>query len=116
MSNQRALTMKVMGTPFDERRRSSMATKAKLALSALLLGMLWTVPAQAQAPAPTAPAALPPAPPVTPEEFEKAKGIYFDRCAGCHGVLRKGATGTMLLTTKPRALTTPVLKAFITNR
>src|SRR5574337_724391 len=57
MSNQRALTMKVMGTPFDERRRSSMATKAKLALSALLLGMLWTVPAQAQAPAPTAPSA-----------------------------------------------------------
>jgi len=27
------------------------------------------------------------------EEFERAKGIFFDRCAGCHGVLRKGATG-----------------------
>ncbi len=27
------------------------------------------------------------------EEFEQAKGIFFNRCAGCHGVLRKGATG-----------------------
>ncbi len=30
---------------------------------------------------------------LTDEEFEQAKGIFFDRCAGCHGVLRKGATG-----------------------
>jgi nitrite reductase (NO-forming)/hydroxylamine reductase len=35
----------------------------------------------------------PKAPPMTKEEFEKAKNIYFQRCAGCHGVLRKGATG-----------------------
>ena len=29
---------------------------------------------------------------------EKAQGakIYFERCAGCHGVLRKGATGKNL--------------------
>jgi len=31
------------------------------------------------------------------EEFEQAKRVYFDRCAGCHGVLRKGATGPKLL-------------------
>ena len=30
---------------------------------------------------------------LTDEEFEQAKAIFFDRCAGCHGVLRKGATG-----------------------
>ncbi|MDP1681608.1 MAG: cytochrome D1 domain-containing protein, partial [Burkholderiales bacterium] len=29
-------------------------------------------------------------------EFTRAKQIYFDRCAGCHGVLRKGATGKPL--------------------
>lgn len=29
-------------------------------------------------------------------EKETAKKIYFERCAGCHGVLRKGATGKNL--------------------
>jgi nitrite reductase (NO-forming)/hydroxylamine reductase len=33
------------------------------------------------------------APPMTAEEKEIGKKIYFERCAGCHGVLRKGATG-----------------------
>lgn len=27
------------------------------------------------------------------EDFERGKRIYFDRCSGCHGALRKGATG-----------------------
>ncbi len=31
-------------------------------------------------------------------EFTKAQKIYFQRCAGCHGVLRKGATGKALTT------------------
>ncbi len=35
-------------------------------------------------------------PPLTEQEFETAKKIYFERCAGCHGVLRKGATGKPL--------------------
>jgi nitrite reductase (NO-forming)/hydroxylamine reductase len=35
-------------------------------------------------------------PPLSAEEKEKAKKIYFERCAGCHGVLRKGATGKNL--------------------
>src|SRR5690606_41061833 len=38
----------------------------------------------------------PGAPDLTDAEFEKAKEIYFQRCAGCHGVLRKGATGKPL--------------------
>ncbi len=37
------------------------------------------------------------APPITEEEFETAKSLYFQRCAGCHGVLRKGATGKSLM-------------------
>jgi nitrite reductase (NO-forming)/hydroxylamine reductase len=32
-------------------------------------------------------------PMLTEQEFEDAKFIYFDRCSGCHGALRKGATG-----------------------
>ena len=38
----------------------------------------------------------PGAPDLSEAEFEKAKEIYFQRCAGCHGVLRKGATGKPL--------------------
>jgi nitrite reductase (NO-forming)/hydroxylamine reductase len=38
----------------------------------------------------------PGAPTLTESEFAKAKKIYFERCAGCHGVLRKGATGKPL--------------------
>ncbi len=36
------------------------------------------------------------APSMTADEKAKAKQIYFERCAGCHGVLRKGATGKNL--------------------
>jgi len=35
-------------------------------------------------------------PTLTKAEFERANEIYFQRCAGCHGVLRKGATGKAL--------------------
>ena len=35
----------------------------------------------------------PKAPAMTQAEFDTARKIYFERCAGCHGVLRKGATG-----------------------
>ncbi|HAF44611.1 MAG TPA: nitrite reductase [Gallionellaceae bacterium] len=38
----------------------------------------------------------PKAPPMTEAEFTRGKEIYFQRCAGCHGVLRKGATGKPL--------------------
>lgn len=36
------------------------------------------------------------APALSEAEFEKANSMYFQRCAGCHGVLRKGATGKNL--------------------
>ncbi|QRM18441.1 nitrite reductase [Dechloromonas sp. TW-R-39-2] len=36
------------------------------------------------------------APKMSEPEFDKAKRIFFERCAGCHGVLRKGATGKPL--------------------
>lgn len=48
------------------------------------------------APAFAAQSKLKPEPKLTPEEFERAKMLYFQRCAGCHGVLRKGATGKNL--------------------
>src|SRR3970040_2552370 len=41
-------------------------------------------------------AVAPEAPGLSKAEFTRAKQIYFERCAGCHGVLRKGATGKPL--------------------
>jgi nitrite reductase (NO-forming)/hydroxylamine reductase len=35
-------------------------------------------------------------PSMSAAEKEQAKKVYFERCAGCHGVLRKGATGKNL--------------------
>jgi nitrite reductase (NO-forming)/hydroxylamine reductase len=35
-------------------------------------------------------------PTMSEADFEKAKSLYFQRCAGCHGTLRKGATGKNL--------------------
>lgn len=37
------------------------------------------------------------APTLSKEAFEKTGTVFFQRCTGCHGVLRKGATGKSLL-------------------
>lgn len=55
----------------------------------------------------------PKAPPMTAAEFERAKQIYFERCAGCHGVLRKGATGKALTPDITLGKGTDYLKVFI---
>nr|WP_157092344.1 cytochrome D1 domain-containing protein [Thioalkalivibrio nitratireducens] len=55
----------------------------------------------------------PGAPALTQEEFARSQQIYFERCAGCHGVLRKGATGLPLTTDLTQAKGTAYLKALI---
>jgi len=55
----------------------------------------------------------PGAPALTKVEFTKAKQIYFERCAGCHGVLRKGATGKPLTPDITLGKGTDYLKVFI---
>ena len=35
-------------------------------------------------------------PALSDEAFESSKQLYFEQCAGCHGVLRVGATGKNL--------------------
>jgi nitrite reductase (NO-forming)/hydroxylamine reductase len=55
----------------------------------------------------------PDAPPMTRAEFDQARQIYFDRCAGCHGVLRKGATGKPLLPKDMQKMGTETLKVFV---
>ncbi len=51
---------------------------------------------------------------MTAEEFQKATEIYFQRCAGCHGVLRKGATGKPLTPDVTREAGFDYVKSFIT--
>jgi nitrite reductase (NO-forming)/hydroxylamine reductase len=53
-------------------------------------------------------------PRMTKDEFAEATNLYFQRCAGCHGVLRKGATGKPLTTDITRVRGTDYLKAMIT--
>lgn len=50
---------------------------------------------------------------MTDVEFKQAQQIYFERCAGCHGVLRKGATGKPLTPDLTLPKGTEYLKAFI---
>ncbi|MFP4609976.1 MAG: cytochrome D1 domain-containing protein [Thiohalophilus sp.] len=52
-------------------------------------------------------------PKISDEEFARSKQIYFERCAGCHGVLRKGATGKPLTTDETLEKGTEYLKTFI---
>jgi len=53
-------------------------------------------------------------PAMTTTEFARAKKIFFQRCAGCHGVLRKGATGKPLTTDITRKRGIEYLKVMIT--
>lgn len=71
-----------------------------------------------------APSAIPPestmdfidsaGPSMTKAEFNEAKQIFFERCAGCHGVLRKGATGKPLTPDITREKGLDYLKTLIT--
>ncbi|MCV2890264.1 cytochrome D1 domain-containing protein [Ruegeria aquimaris] len=53
-------------------------------------------------------------PVMTQEEYNIGNKIYFERCAGCHGVLRKGATGKPLTTDITRDVGYEYLRDFIT--
>lgn len=55
----------------------------------------------------------PGAPDMTEEEFATGTRIFFERCAGCHGVLRGGATGKPLTPDLTQARGTEYLRALI---
>ncbi|WBU62784.1 nitrite reductase [Paracoccus aerodenitrificans] len=66
--------------------------------------------AEEELPVPGAPEGVEP---LTQAEFNEANEIYFQRCAGCHGVLRKGATGKALTPDLTRELGFEYLQSFI---
>ena len=53
-------------------------------------------------------------PAITHAEWARSNALYFERCAGCHGVLRHGATGKPLTPDVTRPKGTEFLKALIT--
>ncbi len=81
--------------------RSGIGLAACVAAAALVLTVEGCTqsPDSTKAPAtsaPATPAASAPAAKVaalSEQDFAQGKQIYFNRCAGCHGALRKGATG-----------------------
>ncbi|MGK7294281.1 MAG: cytochrome D1 domain-containing protein, partial [Candidatus Wenzhouxiangella sp. M2_3B_020] len=56
----------------------------------------------------------PGAPALTETEFENSRKIFFERCAGCHGKLRKGATGKALTSDLMQEKGTEYIKSLIT--
>ena len=52
---------------------------------------------------------------LTTEEFASTSQIFFDRCAGCHGTLRNGATGPALTPDKTAPKGTVALASIIFN-
>lgn len=53
--------------------------------------------------------------PLTEEEFDRARQIYFDRCTGCHGTLRAGATGPNIQPERTEELGYQRLKTALTH-
>lgn len=60
------------------------------------------------------PGTKPGSPALSKADFDQASRIYFERCAGCHGVLRKGATGKALTPDLTTKLGFDYLRDFIT--
>ena len=72
-------------------KRSTLSTSLiALAVAGAFSGVVHAVETKVAA---TATAA---APVMTAEQKAKSSQVYFERCAGCHGILRKGATGKNL--------------------
>ena len=90
-------------------------TKSKLLAGLAAVALIGGLSAAHAADTPAAKAAAEfKAPTLTAEEMDQAKKIFFERCAGCHGVLRKGATGKPLTTDKTRELGLDNIKTMIT--
>ncbi|WP_435628415.1 cytochrome D1 domain-containing protein [Candidatus Ferrigenium straubiae] len=91
----------------EKKYKKTLAALAILASLPLAITNAYAADADAAAPA-TAPA-------MSADEMKQANQIYFERCAGCHGVLRKGATGKPLTPADVSMKGTAYLKKTISN-
>ncbi len=90
-------------------------TETKTAIAEAEVAKAEVEAAMAETEAAPAAEGVDPALALSDEEFETSKQIFFDRCAGCHGVLRKGATGPALTPDRTSAMGTLALQATIFN-
>lgn len=80
-----------------------------------VIAYLQAPPAEGEAAVAEQPVDLGPAPTLSDADFAWAKQTYFERCAGCHATLRKGATGPALTPDRTIALGTVGLSTIIYN-
>ncbi len=77
--------------------QKSIRNTLMLAVLPVAMNVAFAASKAKEAPAPAPAAAPAPLAPTLSAEDKAATGkIYFERCAGCHGMLRKGATGKNL--------------------
>ncbi|MEO5364610.1 MAG: cytochrome c, partial [Magnetococcus sp. DMHC-8] len=88
-----------------QKKSKTLLWQSAIAGAAMVAGLAGVAVA---ADAPAAPK-LQPEPKLTKEEFQQGQQIYFDRCSGCHGALRKGATGPDITPAKTRLKTLATL-------
>lgn len=92
-----------------QKKSKSLLWQSAMAVAALAVGLAGVAVA---ADKPAAPA-LQPEPTLTKQEFQQGQQIYFDRCSGCHGALRKGATGPDITPAKTRLKTLAALEKIL---
>ena len=102
-----AVSQKPLSSGGEREEISAVAEKIMAAVEAMYQGAASGVPIPATEPASKNQIKL------TEAESERARGIYFQHCAGCHGVLRKGATGKPLTTDITQKVGTAYLETFI---
>ena len=90
------------------KRFSSIISLKSVAVSMIAVGCAMAAPVDG-----IAKAKQQPVPKLTEQEFKKAQNLYFDRCSGCHGALRKGATGPNITPAKTRLKTLAALEKIL---
>jgi len=122
----------MMGAGVAQKSEAQLSQKAEAQLSEMteafrryLRSVLETIEAEVQPPEVQPPKVQPPVvqPEVQPsekpvallsgKEYERANWEYFNRCGGCHGMLRKGATGPALTPDKMKPIGTEKLAKII---
>lgn len=98
-------------------RRSHLATAAAALLGLVVAGCGGGSQVESQKPAgeSAAPAAEAPVGQLSEQDFARTREIYFDRCAGCHGLLRVGATGPNIEPKRAAELGPAGITAMLTN-